>query len=372
MFAAMNRKSMLTAALAALTFYAAGLEAELRILQPTGAETVYSGASLRMVARWSGDPAGLSFRWSSDVDGELGTGLVTSAEALSYASHRITIEAFSGDSLAGRARTVVHVIGSPEQFTLSERTDWEGEFSPSGRRLAYTSYRSGDPEIWVAEVENRFAERITYNGGRTPVWNPDGTRLAFWSERSGSRDIWLVDLAQDPREAVRLTKSSADEWMPAFHPLESKIAYIAKHDRELRLMVMTLGPMDTTAVEVVGPERYPMFPRWSSDGRELLFTSFAGSTPVLIRYSTESGALIETGPPGCEDADISPGGDRVLLVRDGELYLLSTGDGAIRPLSRDSGGVLSPRFSPDGNRAVYATTRSGNCDLWLLDLPPGR
>jgi Tol biopolymer transport system component len=344
---------------------------DLRIVAPAGEGAVYAGASVRLVARWDGVAAqDVRFRWSSNIDGELGQGLETSTGALSYASHRISVEVLSGDSLIERAETIVHVITSPEQFTLSTRTDWEGEYAHSGRQLAYTSFRSGDPEVWVADVDSRFSERITFSGGRNPVWSPDGRGLVFWSDRSGSRDLWFVDLGQKPREAVRLTKYSSTDWMPAFHPLEQKVAYISKRDKELRLMVLELGAEDTVSVEVVGPERYPMFPRWSADGGNLLFTSFADSLPELILYTLENGAFVQIGPQGCEDADLSPDGSSVLLVRDGELQLLSLPGGELRPLTHESAGVLSPRFSSDGSRAVFATTRSGNYDLWMLDLPP--
>ncbi len=363
-------RSLVNSLLVTFFFFGTLAAQNLRIVAPADGAVVYAGARVPMVARWDGPTQGIRLRWSSDVDGELGQGLETSAEALSYASHHIRVEALRGDSAVAHAETVVHVITSPEQFTLSARTDWEGEFSRSGRQLAYTSFRSGNPEVWVADVESRNSERITFNGGRTPVWTPDGGSLVFWSERSGSRDLWLVELEQKPREALRLTKSATNDWMPAFHPTERKVAYISKRDRQLRLMVMEFGIEDTLAVELIGPERYPMFPRWSGDGGDLLFTSFADSLPVLIRYTIANGAFVQIGPPGCEDADLSPDGSRVLLVRGGELYLLGLPGGKLQPLTRESGGVLSPRFSPDGNGAVFATTRSGNYDLWMLDLPP--
>ena len=344
---------------------------QLRIIEPAGTEAVIAGASVRLIGRWSGQADGVSFRWSSDVDGPLGEGLESSVEALSYASHNVVLEALKNDTVLASAEVTVHVITSPEQFTLSERTDWEGEFSHSGRQVAYASYRTGDSEVMVADVDSRFAERITFNGGRTPVWSPDGLSLAFWSERSGSRDIWFVDLGQKPREAVQIAKSSAAEWMPAFHPTEQKVAFIAKQDNKLRLMQVEVTPMDTTVTELVGPEQYPMFPRWRADGAALLFTCFADSLPVLKIFSLENGSLTTIGPAGCEDGDISSDGSRVLLVHGGELYMLTLDDGAMRPLTRESGGVLSPRFAPDGNRAMFATTRSGNYDLWLLNLPPG-
>ena len=60
------------------------------------------------------------------------------------------------------------------------------------------------------------------------------------------------------------------------------------------------------------------------------------------------------------------------MVRHGELWLHHLEDGYERALTRDSSEPLSPRFSPDGSQVVYASTRSGNYDLWLLDLPVDR
>jgi Tol biopolymer transport system component len=366
----------ITIALAALTIlcasYTAAFAQQLRIIEPASSEIAVAGASVRLVGRWDGEPAGVSFRWSSDVDGVLEAGLESIASALSYAVHRIRLEALAADTVLAAAETTVFVISSPEQFTLSERIDWEGEFSHSGRQVAYTSYRTGDPEVMVADVENRYAERITFSGGRTPVWSPDNRALAFWSERSGSRDILYVELGRKPREARRLTGSGSDDWCPAFHPSENKIAYISKQHGQLRLMQLELGAEDTSSVELVGTREYPMFPRWRGDGQAILFTSFADSLPVLKIFSLENGSISTLGPLGCEDGDISADGSRVLAVKNGELYLLSADGVSVRPLTRESGGVLCPRFSPDGTRAIFATTRSGNYDLWLLNLPSGR
>jgi Tol biopolymer transport system component len=367
----MNRYQSSLIALILITAAAAGVRAEILITSPSPDQPVYSGEITTLALRWTGEPAGIDFRWSSDIEGELGLGLNTTA-VFSYATHQVTVAAVRADTVIATATTTVHVLSTPEQFTLSPRIDWEGEFSRDGSRVAYTSFRSGDPEVWVADMENRLAERITYNGGRTPVWNPGGTALVFWSERSGSRDLWLVELGRLPREALRLTGAAAEEWMPAFHPAEMQIAYIAKQANELRLMLLTLGPEDTTAAELVGPEHYPMFPRWNGTGDKLLFTSFSAPEPVLTSYDPATGAMVQIGPPGCEDADISADGSNILLVREDELYLMDAITGLLRPLTHQSGGVLSPRFSPDGSMAVFATTRSGNHDLWLLNLPPER
>jgi len=348
----------------------------LQIVEPAAGAVVYGHENVRFLARWVDEtrPPGaaeLRYLWSSDVDGPLAEGMRTSVTGLSYRAHKLTLEAVVGDSVLGSVETAVTVIKPPEQFTLSERNDWESEFSPSGTQVAYTSFRSGDPEIWVASVASRAANRITYKGGLTPTWSPDEQRLAFWSDRAGGRDLWIVDLTEEQKTAVQLTFESGSEWMPAFSPVDGRLIYASKNGRRLNLKIIDTNDPDAAPVEILGPGEQPVFPRWFPDGKELLFTSYSDTLPAVCRLSLESGAVARIGSPGAEDADISPDGRLIVMVRHGELWLHRLQDGYERPLTRDHAGALSPRFSPDGSQVIYASTRSGNYDLWLLDLPLG-
>jgi len=346
----------------------------LRIVEPAAGAIVYAQENIRLLARWTDETrapagAGLRYLWSSDADGPLGEGLRISVAGLSYRTHRITLEAVSGDSLLGSAETTVAVIKQPEQFTLSGRNDWEGEFSPGGEQVAYTSFRSGEPEIWVASVVTRASARITYQGGLNPTWSPDGRKLAFWSDRAGGRDVWIVDLTEEQKTAVQLTFESGSEWMPAFSPLDQRLVYVSKNGRRLCLELIETDNPEAEPVEILGPGQQPMFPRWFPDGQSILFTSYSDTLPAVCRLSLQSGAVDRIGRLGAEDADISPDGKLVVMVRQGELWLHRLSDGYERPLTQDRAEPLSPCFSPDGNQVIYASTRSGNYDLWLLDLP---
>lgn len=346
----------------------------LEIVEPDDGAVVYGHENIRFLARWLDENqlhvgADLRYLWSSDVDGPLAEGLRTSMTGLSYCTHKLTLEAVLGDSVLGSVETTIKVIKRPEQFTLSERSDWEGEFSPLGAQVAYTSFRSGDPEIWVSSVTSRTVSRITYQGGLTPAWSPNEQRLAFWSDRAGGRDLWVVDLTEEQKIAVQLTFESGSEWMPAFSPVNGRLIYVSKNGRRLSLKMINTDDPEAVPVEILGPSEQPMFPRWFPDGQEVLFTSYRDTLPAVCRLSLESGAVARVSSLGAENADVSPDGQLVVIVRHGELWLHRLKDGYERPLTRDGAGALSPRFSPDGRQVIYASTRSGNYDLWLLDLP---
>ncbi len=348
--------------------------AELKIIEPASGEVFYQDEKITCRAGWSGEfPQGegqqLRYTWSSDVDGPLAEGLETTIGSLSYCLHRLYVKVFKDDILVAGDSVSLVIVVQPVQFTLSARNDWEGEYSPNGTMVAFTSFRSGDPEIWMTSSTGQGTERITYQGGWGPSWSTDGNRLIFWSERGGGRDLWVVNLEDDPMVAEPLVSEPYPEWSPIFSPLDNRVVFVAKQGTRLSLKLVNADDPTPEPVEVVGPEYQPMFPRWLPDASGLVFTSFAESRPVICRVLFDSGQVDRISEPGAENADISPDGERLVIVRDQDIRLLRIRDMVERPLTREKSGAMSPRFSPDGKWIIYASNRSGNYDLWLMNLP---
>ncbi len=84
-------------------------------------------------------------------------------------------------------------------------------WSPNGKELAYSSSRSGDPEIWIADVNGALARRITSFRGPdvSPVFNPKtGAQIAWISGRTGLPQLYIMDdrrirRAADDRRRLR-------------------------------------------------------------------------------------------------------------------------------------------------------------------------
>ncbi|MCE5272412.1 DPP IV N-terminal domain-containing protein [bacterium] len=368
----MDKITAACAALTAFVFVSAALAADgLRIVEPRPGTVCYGQEELSLRAEYSGSlPAeGLRFVWSVSGGTVVSEGINASVRALAYRVQTLTVRALAGDSAVARDSLRLTVIQRPEQFTLSERADWEGEVSSRGTLVAFTSFRSGEPEVWTASTASRGVSRITYQGGWAPSWCVDGRTLVFWSERAGVRDLWLLDLGKDQNNARRLTAGDGYDWLPACSPTDSRVAYCSKRGHRLSLKVLDYAAEGQPPQEVVGPEQHPLFPRWFPDGGSLLFTSYSDSLPVVCKVSLLDGSVSRLAGPGAEDADISPDGSHLVLVRNGSLWLHRLADGYERQLTRDGGAVISPRFFPDGRRVIFASSLSGNYDLWTLDLP---
>jgi len=91
-------------------------------------------------------------------------------------------------------------------------------WSADGAHLAFSSSRSGDPEIWVADAGGGNLHRITYFRGPdvSPTWNPKtNTQIAWVSGRTGLPQIYIMD--QDGSNIQRLTDGGyavSPSWAP--------------------------------------------------------------------------------------------------------------------------------------------------------------
>jgi serine/threonine-protein kinase len=77
---------------------------------------------------------------------------------------------------------------SSKALLASQNTEADGQVSPDGRWIAYTSDESGRNEVYVRQFPSLAGRRpVSTEGGREPVWTRNGREL-FYLRGSGSTD----------------------------------------------------------------------------------------------------------------------------------------------------------------------------------------
>jgi Tol biopolymer transport system component len=140
--------------------------------------------------------------------------------------------------------------GTGHAVASSTRIEGSPSLSPDGKRLAFTSERSGVPEIWVSAADGSHPRQLTAFGGRAllshTTWSPDGREIAFHARVEGNSDIYAVDAFGI--ETRRITAEGSREIFPSFS-VDGRWIYFMS-DRTGRMEVFRSGPSGTPAEQV--------------------------------------------------------------------------------------------------------------------------
>lgn len=109
-------------------------------------------------------------------------------------------------------------------FITSTAWEWAPTYSPDGRKVAFTSLRTGTNEIWVADADGSGSQQVTSLGSpRTSMtsWSPDSRRLAFSSNVKGPYEIFTVPatggfaerMTTDPLDKTLVSWSADARWI---------------------------------------------------------------------------------------------------------------------------------------------------------------
>jgi Tol biopolymer transport system component len=115
-------------------------------------------------------------------------------------------------SAAGAAPTTLPVMA-----ISSTRNDDGAQLSPDGRRVVFSSDRSGENEIWLSNPDGSSAVQLTSldaEGTAGPRWSTDGQWIVFNANPDGQQDIYVV--AAGGGRPRRVTSHPANDIQPSF------------------------------------------------------------------------------------------------------------------------------------------------------------
>ncbi|MDO5692065.1 MAG: Tol-Pal system beta propeller repeat protein TolB [Pseudomonadota bacterium] len=232
-------------------------------------------------------------------------------------------------------------LGSPEPIISPA-------WSPNGAQLAYVSFESRKPVIYVHEVSSgRRRLLANFRGSNSaPAWSPDGRSLAVTLSRDGGSQIYLISASGgEPR---RLTQSQSIDTEPVFSADGGSIYFVS--DRGGAPQIYRMPASGGAAQRVTFSGGYNVSPSISPDGRYLAYVSRTGGYRLHVMELASGNVTAVTDTAEDENPSFAPN-SRLLVyaTRQGgrEALMTTTVDGKIKArLAGRGGDIREPSWGP--------------------------
>jgi len=116
----------------------------------------------------------------------------------------------------------------PRELTKHSAIETEPVLSPDGKKLAYVSDRTGQPQVYLMDLSSKKVTRISRKGGynTSPAWSPDSSMVAFTSQKRGSKStIYRVRIDDNLGIQTRVSPENISSESPAWSPDGSMVAF---------------------------------------------------------------------------------------------------------------------------------------------------
>ncbi len=265
----------------------------------------------------------------------------------------------------GDLRLVSHRIAD---YVYEKITGQRGIFST---RIAYVTKAGSRYSLWVADSDGENAQSALSSPEPiiSPAWSPSGTQLAYVSFESRKPVVYVHDVSTGRRRLIANFRGSNSA--PAWAPDGRTLAVTLSRDGGSQLYTIDAnGGEPRRLMQSAGIDTEPTY---SSDGRSIYFVSDRGGAPQIYRVPATGGNAERVTFTGTYNISpsISPDGKFLAYIsRIGgafKLHVMDLASGTTAAIT-DTSADESPSFAPNGKLIVYATQQGGREALMTTTL----
>jgi TolB protein len=246
---------------------------------------------------------------------------------------------------------VADVLGENiRQITRHKGLTVSPKFSPDGRRLAYTSYHPGNPNLYVTNLEvGKTTRAISRWPGLNlaPAWSPDGKTMVLTLSKDGNPDLYLINTRGDVLD--RLTKNAGINVSPTWSPDSKQIAFVSDRSGSPQIYIMDLQTRKVRRITFQGNDNTE--PSWSPKGDWITYSGLYESRYQIFIIRSDGGQPVQLTwyRDDHESPSWSPDGRQIVFTRrhnnDRDIAVVFKNGTGFRTLFKLDGHQASPEWS---------------------------
>ena len=189
------------------------------------------------------------------------------------------------------------------RLTHDPAIDSDPAWSPDGARITFTRSKGGR-QVWVMDADGGNQTRLTHVGQNYhPAWSPDGRRIAITSSRLGG-GIVVMDENGDNQE--RLTRGVWAHENPSWSPDGQWIAHDFWHKGAVYQIFAVRTDGSGLSKRLTRNEPHKRFPAWSPDGGTIAYVQESPFKNMTIHLMTANGDYLKQLSEEHDGSDTDP------------------------------------------------------------------
>lgn len=286
-----------------------------------------------------------------------------------------------------------------KQLTSGNSDNYSPIFSPDGTLIAFSSFRVGNSDIYMMDLDGKIKHRVTYTSDyndNSPAFLNTPHYIFYSSEPKSSREVKVVIQSSGSTPIYtgfnithihsKITQPilpiSFGARVPRSSPSGDRVIYETNTDGNLEIYLMDLSNINLSRIN---PNEIPKkritnndtddgSPAFFPNGRRIVFVSSRSDIHQLytVDINGKNEKHINPSQYDCYNPTVSPDGKKIAYVsaRDGdwEIYLIDINGKNERQITSGIGRSIQPTFSPDGRYLAFVSDRSDTFHIYLMDL----
>ena len=255
--------------------------------------------------------------------------------------------------------------------------------SPDGSKLAYLTSENQDYAITVIKIydfETGEKKELEKTVNTRMSWSPDGKQLLYTRNKGGFSDLYIHDFEADKERRISANLRAKD---PAFSPDGERIVFVHNEDGTHNLGLIDRDGTNLTYLTNNNDATQYYAPRFSPDGKWLLFSLFRGEDRDVAMIRADS-------PPRPEAYDYKKtstmralakmmrkgeaaveGEDEEIDVFPDSVAFAHPDSSGFRALVASSADERDPHWLSDGSGFVFSSDQSGIFNIYRYHMENG-